>query len=104
MLVQVNTSNNVDGAQSATAAIEERVRERLARLADRLTRVEVHVEDADGTRNGPAGIAVRMEARPAGGQPLIASASGREVEGTANDALRKLVDVLDRNFGRQAHA
>ncbi|MBM3928563.1 MAG: HPF/RaiA family ribosome-associated protein [Sphingomonadales bacterium] len=100
MLVQINTDSRVEGPQDVTASYEERVQERLSRFADRLTRVEVHVRDADGHRNGPRGIEVALEARPAGGQPITVTDHGSDPAATLNGALRKAVDALDRTFGK----
>ncbi|OWK32442.1 HPF/RaiA family ribosome-associated protein [Sphingomonas mucosissima] len=101
MLVQINTDNRVEGNEVANAAIEERLRERLSRFADRLTRVEVHVRDVDGDRNGGQGIAVSLEARPAGGQPIAVNDQAATVDSAVAGALRKAVDILDRSFAKQ---
>ena len=101
MLVQINTDNRIEGSDDAAAAIEERVRERLSRFGDRLTRVEVHLRDVDGDRNGPKGIEAKIEVRPAGGQPLVATGDGADSDAAVAGALRKAVDVLDRSFSKQ---
>ncbi|MBN2973113.1 HPF/RaiA family ribosome-associated protein [Roseomonas aeriglobus] len=100
MLVQINTDNRVDGPQDVADGFEERVRTRLSRFGDRLTRVEVHIRDADGHRNGPDGITVSVEARPAGGQPITVTDTGNDPGSTLNGALRKAVDALESSFGK----
>lgn len=101
MLVQINTDNRIEGSDEANTAIEERVRERLARFADQLTRVEVHIRDVDGDRNGPSGIEAKIEARPAGGAPLVTTDQAGDRQAAVAGALRKAVDVLERSSAKQ---
>lgn len=101
MLIQINTDNQVETSEQATTAIEERLRERLSRFAERITRIEVHLRDVDGDRNGPQGIEAKLEVRPAGGDPLVTSDRGADVTAALAGALRKTVDLLDRTFSKQ---
>jgi ribosome-associated translation inhibitor RaiA len=101
MLVQVNTGKRVEGTADIAAQIEDRLRSRLTRFADRLTRAEVHVRDVDGHRNGGRGIEASVELRPAGGQPLATTDSGADTDTAVSGALRKAVDLLDRRFAKQ---
>lgn len=101
MLVQINTDNRIEGSDGSNVAIEERVRERLSRFADRLTRVEVHLRDVDGDRNGGQGIEAKLEARPAGGQPIAVTDQASSIVSALAGVVRKAVDVLDRAFGKQ---
>lgn len=101
MLVQVNTDNRIEASESMVAVLEDRVRERLSRFGDRLTRVEVHLRDVDGDRNGPQGIEAKVEVRPAGGQPLVTTDNGADADAALSGALRKAVDAIDRSFAKQ---
>lgn len=101
MLVQVNTDNRIEGSAEMNEAIEARVRERLSRFGDRLTRVEVHVRDVDGHRNGGSGIEASIELRPAGGQPQTTTDSGATPDAAVSGALRKAIDLVDRSFAKQ---
>ena len=101
MLIQVNTDNRVEGAEAANAAIEARIRDRLARFADRLTRIELHIRDVDGDRNGGQGMEATLEARPAGGQPIVVNAQASSIDSAVADVVRKAVDILNRAFEKQ---
>ena len=101
MLVQINTDNRIEGTNAYNAAVEERVRERLSRFAVRLTRVEVHLRDVDGDRNGGQGIEAKLEARPAGGQPITVTDQAASIDSAVAGVVRKAVDILDRAFGKQ---
>jgi ribosome-associated translation inhibitor RaiA len=97
---QFNSDNRIDGTDAMADQAEARTRERLARFEGRLTRVEVHVRDIDGTTNGAEGVEAAIEARPAGGQPVAATDRGPKPEAAINGALKKLVMRLDSDFGK----
>ena len=98
---QFNTGNKVDGDARMEAHFETRFRERLDRFAPRLSRIEVHVRDTDGTRReGPDGIEAVIEARPYNGAPLTASDRAATPEEAVGSALQKLVARLDATFGK----
>lgn len=100
MLVQINSDNRIDVGSDRIEPLEARLTDRLGRFADRLTRVEVHLSDSDGDRNGPDSILAVIEARPSGDRPVSVSGTGGDVDGAFAAALRKLVDVLDRQFAK----
>ncbi|WP_448502249.1 HPF/RaiA family ribosome-associated protein [Sphingomonas sp.] len=97
---QFNSDNNIDGTADMATQAETRIRERLARFEGRLTRIEVHVRDIDGTNNGPDGIEASIEARPAGGQPMTVTDRASKPEAAVNGALQKLVARMDSEFGK----
>jgi predicted component of type VI protein secretion system len=109
MLVQINTDNRLEGTTATAAAIEDRVRERLARFADRLTRVEVHIRDVDGDRNGGQGIEATLEARPAGGQPIAVTDQARcdnSARGASTGAPRHYAQIKNASssaFGQNSN-
>lgn len=98
---QFNTGNKVGGDARMEEHFEARFRDRLDRFAPRLSRVEVHVRDTDGTRrSGPEGIEARIEARPKDGDPISVSEKASTPEDAVGAALQKLVARLDATFGK----
>ena len=101
MEIQFNSDNAVDGSDHLATQVNERIRERLdARFGSRLTRIEVHVRDIDGTSNGPEGIEATIEARPSNGSPIAVSARNSGPMEAVNSALGTLVTRLDAVFGK----
>ncbi|MGN5375428.1 HPF/RaiA family ribosome-associated protein [Sphingomonas hankookensis] len=100
MLVQINTDKRIESTEATNAAVEGRIRERLSRFTGRLTRVEMHLRDVDGDRNGSRGIEAKLEARPAGGQPIVVNDQAASVDSAVAGVIRKAVDILDRSFGK----
>jgi hypothetical protein len=79
--------------------LESRVREGLARFADRLTRVEVFIKDTNADKGGVDKHCV-IEARPRGLDPLTADAKAEGIAEALSAAIHKLQRVLDTRFGK----
>lgn len=101
MDIQFNTGNKVDGDARMSAHVEARLRERLARFERRLSRIEVHIRDTDGTRReGPDGIEATLEARPTSGDPIAVTERRETPEAAFGAALQTLVARMDAVFGK----
>lgn len=100
MQVQFNTDSSVMGTENVATRIEAQLRERLARFADKLTRLEVHVRDENGAKGGSDDKTCVIEARPSGGAPISVTAHAGDVDAAARSAGTKLYKLLDRHFGK----
>ena len=101
MKIQLNTDGSVEGSEALTASVEADVHAALDRYADRLTRIEVHIGDEDGSKDsGGADKRCLLEARPSGMQPVVVTAFASTAEQACKDATRKMQSLLDSTFGR----
>lgn len=100
MQVQVHTDDNIQGGESLANWITEEATAKLSRFRDHLTRVEVFLTDLDAGKSSPQDKRCRLEARPAGRQPLTVTADGDKVQAAFTGALEKLVRALDHDMGR----
>ncbi|MET1753961.1 HPF/RaiA family ribosome-associated protein [Novosphingobium sp. RD2P27] len=101
MQIQVNSDNTSKIGATTVSDTEERIRERLSRFSERLTRVEVHLRDLDGSDTVTSeGLEATLEARPAGQQPLAVSHRAENVSEAVNGALSKLTSRLESSFGK----
>ena len=100
MFVQIRTDNQIKSDAEANERLEERVRERLGRFEERLTRVEVHVSDVDGPRHGPGEKRASLEARPNGLAPLGVVADAETIDQAVSQAATKAAKALDKQFGK----
>jgi len=101
MKVQVNTDSHTDGTGGRTAGIEAFIEERLGRYASRLTRVEVHLNDANSlARSGGNDKECRIEVRPNGLQPMTVSDSGSTHDQAMRGAVNKMKNMLDTALGK----
>jgi ribosome-associated translation inhibitor RaiA len=99
MQVVLNLAN-VEHSDSLEARVEAELERTLGHLADRLTRVEVHIEDLNSVKRGPDDKRCGLEARPAGLDPIhVESKAGDYYEAIAG-AAGKLKRALDRRLDR----
>ncbi|MDP3405665.1 MAG: hypothetical protein Q8S03_13295 [Brevundimonas sp.] len=103
MQVQINTDNTLPGREALLGEIETTVRDRLSRFEDRLTRVEVHLTDEDGSSRDLDDKRCMIEARPAGRDPVSVTDQAGSIDQATAGALGKLTTVLERTFGRQTN-
>jgi len=81
MKIQVNTDRNIEGNEALVQLVEAEVQYGLERFDDRLTRVEVHLGDESGEKDGSgADKRCLLEARPTGMQPVVVTEFADTVE------------------------
>ena len=94
--------NYRDGKSSQT--LDERIRasleSTLGRLADKLTRVEVHLGDENAQKSGPDDKRCMLEARPKGLDPIAVETHGSDMYDTFEEAAGKLKRALAHKFDR----
>lgn len=101
MKIQVNTDRNVEGGDALVELVEAEVSSALERFEDRLTRVEVHLGDESGDKDGGgADKRCMLEARPAGMQPVVVTDFSDTVEQAVAGAAQKMQSLLNSTFGR----
>lgn len=99
MFVQINTDNQIKSDAEANERLEERIRSKLRRFERRLTHVELHVSDTNGTKGGND-KRVSLEVRPTGHEPLAVHADAQRVEDAVTAAADKAAKALDHTLGR----
>ena len=102
MQVQFNSDSSVMGTENVAERIEAKVREKLARYEERLTRLEIHVHDENAHKHGHDDEACTIEARPRGGKPIGVTEGASTVDDAARKAASTLAQRLNRHFGKQA--
>jgi hypothetical protein len=101
MKIQVNTDRNVEGGEDLVLLVESEVESALERFEDRLTRVEVHLGDESGEKDGSGGDKrCLLEARPAGMQPVVVTDFADTIEQAVVGAAQKMQSLLNSTFGR----
>ena len=101
MQIQVNTDSHVEGGPDLTRRVEEIVENSLGRFGDRITRLEVHVNDVNsGSKAGDHDMRCAIEARLAGLDPITVTHQAAFVDQAVKGAADKLKTTLDRTLGR----
>lgn len=109
MEIQVDTDRHVEGSEALALMAQAEVQSALEHYEDRLTRVEVHLGDDDGEKEGRgADKRCLIEARPAGMQPVVVTGHADNLEQACREASLKMQNLLNSKFGRidgrDAHA
>ncbi len=71
----------------------------LSRYTDRLTRAEVHLENAVKGRGG-RDVECTLEVRPAGRTPVIVTDRAASVDNSVSGTIGKMSRLLDSAFGK----
>lgn len=100
MQVQVHTDDKIQGGESLAHWIQEETVSRLSRFREHITRVEVFLTDEDAGKSGNNDKRCRLEARPAGRQPVTVTADADKLADAFTSAADKLVRALDHDLGR----
>lgn len=100
MHIEVNTDNNIEGSARMTAFFTETLEEALGRFEDQISRVEVHLSDENGQKQGSADKRCLLEARLKGLKPVVVSHHAENIDIAVSGAIDKLVKSLDNTIGK----
>lgn len=100
MQILVNSDHHITGDVTLTQRVEDLVNGTLGRFADRITRVEVHLNDVNGDKSGDHDKRCMMEARLGGLKPIAVSALAGTLLEAMHAAAEKLERAIDRTVGR----
>ena len=101
MFVQIRTDNRLKSDAEANDRLEEKVRAKLKRFESRLSDVEVHITDSNGSKGGNGDRRVSLEARVNGHSPVAVHADAERVETAVGLAAEKAVRALAHALGRE---
>lgn len=99
MTIGINPGN-LQSSGAIAAWTERKVRAALRRFGSRITRVEVHFEDVNGTKVGKAGVRCAMEARINRRKPLTVEHRARDLYAAIDGAARRLRTAVGRAVDR----
>jgi ribosome-associated translation inhibitor RaiA len=100
MKIQVNTDANIPGHAARVAGVSSTVEHALARFAESITRVEVHLSDENSGKKGAHDQRCMLEARLQGRQPVAVTEHAASQDQALHGATDKLVRLLDHTLGR----
>ena len=100
MKIEVSTDNNIEGHEKLSAHVKGVVADALSRFSARITRVEIHLTDVNGHKDGHDDTRCVMEARLEGRPPIAVThqeaSLGEAVEGAAGKLRRLIESTLGR--------
>ena len=100
MKIQFNTDKTINGDEKHEAHFTELIAKELKRFESHITRIEVHLSDENGKKEGLKDIQCLLEARLEGIQPIAVSCKESTITAAVNGAIDKLKSSLDSTIGR----
>jgi len=103
MTIQFNTDKNIKGSEELRKPLIALISEELIRFSDQITRLEVHLSDENGSKEGQNDKRCIIEARLEGFKPIAVTNHANTHEQAVEGAVDKLKTSLDTMIGRQKH-
>jgi len=104
MKIQFHTDHNIEGSERQNAYFTTSIGEALSRYSSHITRLEVHIADENGTKEGKNDQRCMIEARLEGLQPLAVTNHADTIELAVKGATDKLKAALETVLGKlKAH-
>lgn len=100
MTIQFNTDSTINGNQKSQAYFTSLITEELEKFNNHITRIEVHVSDENGEKNGKNDIRCLLEARLKNMKPIAVSDNSDTVEKAVSGALVKIRTSLGKIVDR----
>jgi ribosomal subunit interface protein len=97
MQIQINP-DNIKVSEYLANRIDEEVRKAVKHFTDRVTRVEVHVQDQNGPQKSGIDKRCVMEARLAGDEPVTVNAESDDMYEAVHQTAEKLERAVGRRF------
>jgi len=100
MTIQLNTGKNLSVHEAFGTKLDDLLSEALSRFSERITRLEVHLSDENGSKKGLNDKKCLLEARLKGRQPIAVTGLANTYELAVNSSIDKLTTSLDTIHGR----
>ncbi len=100
MTIQINTDNNLSVHEAFGNKLDDLLSEALSRFSEHITRLEVHLSDENGSKDGINDKRCLLEARLEGRQPIVVTQIANNYEQAVHGAIDKLKSSLATIIGR----
>jgi len=104
MQIQINSDHHITGSPELAGRVQALVRDALERYSDRITRVEVHLNDLNSVKGGSNDKRCVMEARLAGLGPVAVNHEAQNLNLAIDGAMEKLERAIEHKLGKVAVA
>jgi ribosomal subunit interface protein len=102
MQIQINTDKNIDFDAKLRELVESELTSELERFQERITRVEVHLSDANSEKkSADDDKQCVLEARLAGLEPIAVTHRAGSIEQAIDGAVGKLKKTISRDLERR---
>lgn len=101
MNIQINTGHNIKGNEGLISKFSNIIESSLSRVSDRISKVEVHMKDEDGNKQGKNDKRCLIEAHIEGRKPIAVSNNADTLNQALDGAIVKLISMIDSILERQ---
>ena len=99
-MIQFNTDKTIDGDERNEVYFNSLIEKGLKHFQSHISRIEVHISDVNGKKEGSNDIQCIMEARIEGRQPIAVTSQADTTEMAVTGAIDKLENSLKSIIGR----
>jgi ribosome-associated translation inhibitor RaiA len=100
MTIQFNSDKNLTIHQEFSDKLKDLLSEELSRFSEHITRLEVHLSDENGHKQGQHDKKCLLAAKVEGRPPIAVTATANNYELAVDAAVDKLKSSLDTIFDR----
>lgn len=100
MQIHVNTDKNIEGSARMSAYFTGTIEEALSRFNGQITRIQVHLSDENGHKEGGDDKRCLLEARLKGLKPVVVTHNAENLDIAVSGAIDKLVKSLESAVGK----
>ena len=100
MTIQINTDKTLNGEKRSDDFFTSQIAEALQRFESHLTRIEVHLKDENGKKDGFNDISCLIEARLEGRQPIAITNQADTMELAIKGAIDKIKTAIETILGK----
>lgn len=100
MTIQINTDKTINGDEKQIDFFKNLIEEELDRFKSQITRIEVHLKDENGTKDGVNDITCHLEARLEGLQPIGVTNHSNSVHSSLEGAISKIKTSIETIIGK----
>ncbi len=100
MTIQINTDNTLSIEKRSSDYFTSQIAEALQRFDSHITRIEVHLKDENGKKDGLNDITCLLEARLEGRQPIAITNQANSIELAVSGATDKIKTAIESILGK----
>jgi ribosome-associated translation inhibitor RaiA len=100
MTIQLNADNHLHIHADFGQKLTDMLTDEFARFSENISRIEVHLSDENGSKEGPDDKRCMLEARVDGRPPIAVTAHGDTYEQALSASIDKLTASLETVIGK----
>lgn len=100
MTIQINTDKNLTVEKRSHDFFNSQIAEALQRFESHITRIEVHLKDENGKKDGFNDISCLLEARLEGRKPIAVTNQADTIDLAVTGAVDKIKTAIETILGK----